>query len=73
MTQKSLITDMKYLVRIKMYVDRISAYNYYSSPGHYLKNDQQCPKVEYYTIHSQYLWFIAYNQLYYILYNRIHW
>ena len=33
MTQKSLITDMKYLVRIKMYVDRISAYNYYSSPG----------------------------------------
>ena len=45
-------------------------YNYYSR-GITSKNYQLCPEVEYYVIHSQYLRLIAYNQLYYILDNRI--
>ena len=45
-------------------------YNYYSR-GITSKNYQLCPEVEYYVIHSQYLRLTAYNQLYYILDNRI--
>lgn len=65
---------MKHSVHIKMYLDRISVYtvhNNYYSRGITSKNYQLCPEVEYYVIHSQYLRLIAYNQLYYILDNRI--